>query len=569
MATNASKYYAGYMQSHTERFQKFRDEAYTELMQVSKDEIAYRKLLQQREKALLEAASKMKSVKPTGNAAYDKDLFGLILRANQQFIDANEDATKRAIDIQKNLRGALTPSKASNDKIAEMDASLATGGAMTSDPNVVSQLVMGGIDGIASTVAPGSMPAAAAAQNTWKSLSASTSFAMLSPAQKEAVKARLTTTFGLDTVNIGGMSGQSLIDAPQDVLVAAELDKQLEQYGAAYGTRKSIQVMNQLEAAQKAAQSGDTAKANDLLNEARKRMLEDIEGQLPGIRKKLEEAPKGEFTETDVRELARQKYGPEAATMLRQQFERDSIGGDPTKLMHYDAIQAVKSGTIKADEESIAEAKKLVSLQPTLTRSEERQRALDAAVAYAGGDKAKRDRFLVAYHGLRMNAEDAKTAPSDIMPEPERMADIEDVLSPRGISGIDPAARLAEAERDFNLPQRIADKMVALTNEQIRLEKLDARQSDPQTVENLRKIREEKDKLLQLANEAKRSGRMVQDTAIGRSEMTDAALAAAATERDKALFPEMLARPQVPTTQKPRRQIGELPGMADLFKLEY
>jgi hypothetical protein len=57
-----------------------------------------------------------------------------------------------------------------------------------------------------------------------------------------------------------------------------------------------------------------------------------------------------------------------------------------------------------------------------------------------------------------MNEDRAKYEPSTVLPEPERMADIEDVLSPRGLTGVDPEARLAEAERDFNLQQRMLTK---------------------------------------------------------------------------------------------------------------
>lgn len=574
MATNASKYYATYMQSHTERFQKFRDEAYKELYAKAGEDRAYRKLLQQREKNLMDAAAKIRSAKIPGSTKDQLDFIRLQIAANEQAIGASEDAAKRALDIEKMAVDALTPTPRSNDAIAEMSASLATGGAVTADPRVVSQLISGNIEAVASTIAPGSTKAAAAAQNTWKALSTSSTFAMLDPVAQNSVKEKIATDFGLDTVNIGGIAGVSLIDAPQDVLVQAETDKMLEQYAGAFGVSKANALYRELEEAKRKAIAGDEAGAKDALQQIKNKLAEGIEGQLPDIRKQLAEAPRGEFTETDVRELARQKYGPEAATMLRKQFERDSIGGDPVKLLHYDAIQAVKAGTIKPDEDSIAAAKQLLSLQPTLSKAEERQRAVDTAVQFAtvGGkvDTALRDRFLIAYHNLKMNERAAITEPSDILKEPERMADIEDVLSPRGITGIDPSARIAEAQRDFELGQRIADKMVALTNEQVRLEQSQAvvNDKDPAIAERLRRIREDKDRLLTLSREAEKAGRLVKDTPIGRSEMTDAALSAAATERDKALFPEMMARPQAPAAIKPRRQIGELPGLADLFRLD-
>jgi len=575
MATNASKYYATYMQSHTERFEKFRDEAYKELYEKAGEDRAYRKLLQQREKNLMDAAAKIRTAKlATDIPGLNLEIISLQLRANDQSISASEDAAKRALDIKKMAIDALTPTPRSNDAIAEMSASLATGGAVTADPRVVSQLVNGNIEAVASTIAPGSTKAAAAAQNTWKALSTSSTFAMLDPAAQNAAKEKIATDFGLDTVNIGGIAGVSLIDAPQDVLVQAETDKMLEQYAGAYGVGRAGNIFKELQDMKDALARGDVEAARKAATAAREKLAADAERELPKIRDELRAAPPGEFTETDVRELARQKYGPEAASMLRKQFERDSIGGDPVKLLHYDAIQAAKAGTIKPDEDSIAAAKQLLSLQPTLSKAEERQRAVDTAVQFATVDgkvdTALRDRFLIAYHNLKMNEKAAITEPSDILKEPERMADIEDVLNPRGITGIDPEARLAEAQRDFELGQRIADKMVALTNEQVRLEQSQAvvNDKDPAIAERLRRIREDKDRLLTLSREAEKAGRLVKDTPIGRSEMTDAALAAAATEREKALFPEMMARPKTSAAIKPRRQIGELPGMADLFKLD-
>lgn len=425
MATNASKYYATYMQSHTERFQKFRDEAYNELAAKAGEELAYRKLLQKREKDLLDAAAKMRNAKIPGSTKDQLDFIRLQIAANEQAIGASEDAAKRALDIEKMAVDALTPTPRSNDAIAEMSSSLATGGAVTADPRVVSQLVSGNIEAVASTIAPGSTKAAAAAQNTWKALSTSSTFAMLDPAAQNAAKEKIATDFGLDTVNIGGIAGVSLIDAPQDVLVQAETDKMLEQYAGAYGVSKANALYRELEEAKKKAIAGDEAGAKDALQKIKNKLAEGIEGQLPDIRKQLAEAPRGEFTETDVRELARQKYGPEAATMLRKQFERDSIGGDPVKLLHYDAIQAVKAGTIKPDEDSIAAAKQLLSLQPTLSKAEERQRAVDTAVQFAtvGGkvDTALRDRFLIAYHGEKLNKQAAATEPSELLSEPKRM----------------------------------------------------------------------------------------------------------------------------------------------------
>jgi hypothetical protein len=327
MATNASKYYAAYMQSHTDRFQKFRDEAYAELVEKQGRDDAYRKLLQQREKALMDAAARLRRAASTGTKLTASDL-GLLIRANDQIIEAGEDAAKRGLQIEKDLRNSLVAPKASNDQIAEMDASLATGGAVTADPAVIAQLVSGGIEGVASTVAPGSSQAAAAAQNTWKSLSANPSFLMLSPAQREAAKAKVSTSFGLDTVNIGGMSGAALIDAPQDKLVEVEMDRLQAEFGGAFGTAKARANQKKIDEYIAAKEAGNEPAAIAAIDS----LAAGIEADLPGIRKKLAEAPKPEFTETDVRALARQKYGPEAATMLRQQFERDSIGGDPEKL---------------------------------------------------------------------------------------------------------------------------------------------------------------------------------------------------------------------------------------------
>jgi hypothetical protein len=66
-----------------------------------------------------------------------------------------------------------------------------------------------------------------------------------------------------------------------------------------------------------------------------------------------------------------------------------------------------------------------------------------------------------------------------------------------------------------------------------------------------------------------KTGRFVKDTTVGRSEMTDAALSAAATERDKALFPE--PRPKSPVAIKPSadtalKRLQQQLTIEDLFK---
>jgi hypothetical protein len=53
--------------------------------------------------------------------------------------------------------------------------------------------------------------------------------------QIEKHLSKITAKFGLDTVNIGGVSGDGLLDTPQDVLLQKEEDAILAQEGGAYG----------------------------------------------------------------------------------------------------------------------------------------------------------------------------------------------------------------------------------------------------------------------------------------------------------------------------------------------
>lgn len=438
MATNAMKYYASYMQSHTERMQKFRDEAYNELVTLAKNDLAYRKLLQQREKALVDAAGRLRAAKPTGDAKLDFDAFSLILRGNEQIINASEDAAKRGIEIEKSLKNALTPSKQSNDKIAEMEQTLATAGAVSGNPDVVVAAINNGIDGIVGTVSPGSTQAAAAAQNAFKALSGQPGFNSLSPAQKEGIRQRLTTSFGLDTVNIAGASGITLLDVPQDVLVDRELDRQLQQYGGAYGVRKAQEVIKKVEDALALSKSGDNAAAAKAIDDAKQAVLGKIEGELPDIQAELAKIPDVDLSEANVRRLAREKYGPEAATFMKQQFERDALGGDQTSLAHYDALQVAKAGTYKPGSDARDAVRQyLDNNQPAMNKREERERALQTAIAFASKtvkgkdgknetliDKDKRDAFLVAYHQARLEDLRGRIEPSNVVPEPTPPAEL-------------------------------------------------------------------------------------------------------------------------------------------------
>jgi hypothetical protein len=568
MASNGLQYFTTYLQSHEERYAKFRDEAYQELVLQKQMEDEYRKALREREKVLQDAINKARKGEEEG--INKLELIKEERALNQAIISSQNEGRDSRLKIREGLQDQLTVPQAAQTKLADAANTLATSGGLIVDPAGVKSLIEGQVNDVAASIKGGTRSAASTAQQLWKQLQTDKSWARLSAADIDALEQSITAKFGLDTVNIGGVSGDALLDTPQDVLLQKEEDALLAQEGGAYGVSALRRLLAELEALKKeGSQAAIDAKQAEI-----DAALGPEKAELDKIRRELSKEPVPfQPAEADVRKRAAEKYGFEAPAFMKQQFARDVLGTDKNKLLHYDAIQAAKSSPISKESDTYKQALMLSQNRKMLgeTKAQQRQNIIDMAVKFAGDDIDLRDEFLIAYHQILMNEDRAKYEPSEVLPEPERMADIEDVLSPRGLTGVDPEARLAEAERDFNLQQRIADKMVALTNEQIRLEQSQAvvNDRDPAIAERLLRIKDDKERLVALSREAEKTGRFVKDTTVGRSEMTDAALSAAATERDKALFPE--PRPKSPVAIKPSadtalKRLQQQLTIEDLFK---
>jgi hypothetical protein len=553
MATNASKYYEAYVASHTDRFQKFRDEAYNELMLTFKDDIAYKKILQDREEALLRSIRDLSKAK-TGDPTLDLGIIRLQLAANAQIQKGLEDGRDARLRILKEKGGLQVP-KTSNDKIIELNQALSTSGALTGDPTVVNQIVNSGIEAITSSVAAGGRPAAATGQKAWEALSTSPAFGKLSRDQQLAAKDKLVAELGLDAVNLGGASGATLLDVAQDVLVERETDLLLQKEGKAYGVGAAKSIFDKLDAAQAALDKGDKAGARSAIDEALKGAVGTIEPELKKVQEKLAEVRPELPSEAAVRLRAREKYAPEAAVFERKQFERDLIAGDPEKLLHYDAIQAVKEGKIPLDDKAVTAAQMFINTYVPLNTSKAQRRkdAIDKALEFAGGDLKKRDQFLTAFHKIQMEGEEARTAPSELMPEPARMAEVPDVgggaRSARG-----PEARLAEAQYDMATRERMARLMVDTINKKNKLLEIPLEAQTPADAEEIRRLGELQDSIKYEYGQAKYS------PAEFKTEVED----------EQARIAAMTARGELPEVKKPkvRTRIGDLPSMADLFANE-
>ena len=553
MATNATKYYEAYIASHTDRFQKFRDEAYNELMLTFKDDIAYKKILQDREEALLRSIRDLSKSK-TGDPTLDLGIIRLQLAANAQIQNGLEDGRDARLRILKEKGGLQVP-KTSNDKIIELNQALATSGALTSDLAVVNQIVNSGIEAITSSVAAGGRPAAATGQKAWEALSSSIAFDKLSRDQQLAAKDKLVAELGLDSVNLGGASGATLLDVAQDVLVERETQMLLEKEGKAYGVSAAKSIFDKLDAAQEALNKGDKDGARSAIDEALKGAVGTIEPELKKVQEKLAEVRPELPSEAAVRLRAREKYAPEAAVFERKQFERDLIANDPEKLLHYDAIQAVKEGRIPLDDKAVTAAQMFINTYVPLSTSKAQRRkdAISKAVEFAGGDLKKRDQFLTAFHKIQMEGEEARTAPSELMPEPARMAEVPDVgggaRSARG-----PEARLAEAQYDMATRERMAQLMVDTINKKNKLLEIPLEAQTPADVEEIRRLGELQDSIKYEYGQPKYS------PAEFKAEVED----------EQARIAAMTARGELPEQPKPRvrTRIGDLPSMADLFSNE-
>lgn len=478
MATNATKYAQSYLVSHQQRYANFREEAYKELISQYGNEVEYRKLLIEREKALLSALERLQreTGRQTGDSDIDLNKMRLELQAISSQIGAQESGAQRRITILKEQSNKLAVPDAAQRKLQERGDVLATQGGLTGNSSALKQLMLQSVSDVASSVSAGSTNAAGTAQALLKQLTSSKEWNRLNAQEAAEVTNSINLAFGLDAVNIGGVSGTSLLTVPQDILLQRETDAILQSEGAAFGVGKLQNFINRLSGAKTEAEAkaafdqiyadpqireifvkierGDDPNDinkfseeerrlyNGLKNVAEKATLpRDIEkyfdpqwiekrsqvleqyDELTGVQKELKERGKQPLelpSEEAVRERAREKYSPEAAIRLRKEFERDSYAGDNVKLSHYDAIQRANSFPIKEDDAAYKAAQQLIETQKigNASMTDRRQGTIDAAVAYAGDDKNARDKFLTAYHQIQLGERKNKFEP---VAEPPRM----------------------------------------------------------------------------------------------------------------------------------------------------
>lgn len=440
-ATNALKYQQGYIQSNTERYAKFRDEAYKELMDEYGNDLAARKLLQDREKELLQAIAKEKELGLKGGKSGEYvELLTLKGKLSADLANQGEDASKRRIQIQQGKKGEFNVPTATANKISDFNTYLQSNAHLLTTPQATEAAILKGIDEVAQTWTAGQRSALGAGQQLYNVIASSSVFNNLSPAQRAAVVSRVADRAGLATLNVADISGPDLLGAPLDQLILMETEDELKSYGAAF-TRDTQQTLNQVNALidayqKKAAEEGK--KPEDV-------KVDPNADELVKVRAKLAEAKAEKPTEAQVRALAREKFQPEASDFLRQQFERDRYANDAdqSKLIHYDAIQTAKKMKLKEDSDAYKKAKMLIDAEnKTASPSDIRNAALRAAVDYAGGDIKKRDQFLENYHAIKMQAEQAKYAPqrpvepvrADIVgAEPSPSGRLSGTPGPRGI----------------------------------------------------------------------------------------------------------------------------------------
>ena len=479
MPTNAVKYSQTYLASHQERYAKMREEAYAELIAQYNDELGYRKLLIEREKALLAALERLQreTGRQTGDSDVDLNKLRLELAAITEQNNSLESAAQRRIAIKKEQSDKLAVPDAAQRKISERNEIMATQGGLIASPDAAMQMVMQTIDDVAGTVQGGTTNAAGTAQQVLKSLEASGVYKKLDGARKAEVKDYIRLGFGLDTVNIGGVAGAQLLEEPQDVLIEKETEKFLKSEGGAYGVGKLGDFIDRLKGAKTDKEVKDALEkivgapafqsaivkieqgkdpndpealsptereayeAAKIVSqqltlprdfekyfdpqwiEKRQQILEQY-GVLTGVQEEIKRrSDKGEPelpSEEAVRKRAAEKYRPEAAERLREQFERDSYAGDDLKLRHYDAIQAARSAPIKSDDAAYKAAASLLSNEQamnTMKKADLRTFVADAAAKYGGENRNERDKFMIAYHQIQLKKEGDMKGPSDVLPE--------------------------------------------------------------------------------------------------------------------------------------------------------
>jgi hypothetical protein len=422
MASNGLKYFTTYLQSHEERYAKFRQEAYDELVLQKKMDEEYRAALREREKVLQDAVNKLRKGGAEGIDALD--IIKERRATNQAIISAKNEARDARLKIRERLDGELTVPQGAQTKLAEASTALSTAGGLIANPQGLQAFIEGQIINVSSAVKGGTRSAASTAQQLWKGLKSDNTWNKLSSEQRIALEEKVTSQFGLDAVNIGGVSGSGLLDTPQDVLLKKEEDALLAQEGGAYGVSSLSQLLADLEALK---DGGDQA-AIDAKQAQIEAALEPEKEELVAIREKLSKPPVPfQPSEADVRQRAAEKYGFEAPKFMKEQFARDVLGTDKNKLLHYDAIQAAKSSPIKRNLDVYKQALILSQNKQLLgeSKAEQREKIILKAAEYAGGDTDMRDKFLIAYHQIQMDEQRAKYEPSSVLPEPKQTMDVD------------------------------------------------------------------------------------------------------------------------------------------------
>jgi len=423
MPTEAQRLYSTYMQSHGERYEKLREESYKEFIAGNKTAQEYRDELAAREKAYIRGIEALRKAQGAGLTSLD------MIRLEKEIaslkIEAQEEARRQRLDIEKNLGKELTVPEAAQRKLDERGEALATAGALITDSPGLKAFMDASIGEVAATVSGGTRSAASTAQSLYKQLSNSPQFSkLLTTTDREALRQKIEDSFGLAQVNIGGISGQFLLDEAQDVLLQREIDDLLAKEGKAYGISRLTELENKLKDLQDPEKQKD-AKA------ASAEELKPLEDKLKEIQDALREAPKPEFpSEAAVRQRADEKYGFEAAKFLRSQFERDMLGTDQDKLLHYDAIQAAKSSPYSSSDD-VYKAAKMYSdnLKPVIgtSKADRRKAILEKAAEYGagfGGDTNKRDEFLIAFHQVELEKARGRTGESEVLPQPQPPAEL-------------------------------------------------------------------------------------------------------------------------------------------------
>lgn len=435
MASNGLQYFTTYLQSHEERYAKFRQEAYDELVLQKKMDEEYRAALREREKVLQDAVNKLRKGGAEGIDALD------IIKERRANIQAQtsskNEARSQRLKMRENLQGQLIVPQAAQTKLAEASNTLATSGGLIMNAAGVRALIEGQVNDVSASVRGGTRSAASTAQQLWKQLQTDKSWSRLSAADIDALEEGITAKFGLDTVNIGGVSGDALLDTPQDVLLNKELDLLLEQEGGAFGIKDLRALQAELDTL--LAQNADPA-----LIAAKKAQIEAAlapeREALVDIRDELSKPPVPfQPSEADVRQRAAEKYGFEAPKFMKEQFARDVLGTDKDKLLHYDAIQAAKASPIDKESDVYKQALVLAQNKQLLgeSKAEQRKNIILKAAQYAGDNTEMRDEYLIAYHQSQMDEQRAKYGPSKLLPEPTKQTtdvDMEPTKSRFGVN---------------------------------------------------------------------------------------------------------------------------------------